>query len=241
MDHDPQALKYRGLFAKIQYLHPSNPNEMQALEDSLKFRTWKESLEEHGIQLHGYEELQTIRKSKGDILFSLLKIKATAPEGNPLLPIVMLRGAFVTVLTALIDDQTGEEFHLLVRQRRVANGALFYEHPAGMCDGHADPYDIALIEVEEETGLKITKDQLTLLSPEPIYSSPGLLDEGGWFFSCRLTMPRAEIDGLHLAANGHGGEGEFIHTYVARPEEIPSLIRNASGLLLHYMYIDSRK
>ena len=209
---------------------------MQPLEDSLKFQTWKNAIESNGVELQGYEELQTVRKPKGDVLFSLLKIKANAPEGNPVLPIVMLRGAFVTILTALIDQETGEEFHLLVRQRRVANGALFYEHPAGMCDGFADPYEIALIEVEEETGLKISRDQLNLLVPEPIYSSPGLLDEGGWFFSCRLPMPRTEIDALHLASNGQPGEGEFIHTYVAQPHEVPSLVRNASGLLLHFLY-----
>jgi 8-oxo-dGTP pyrophosphatase MutT (NUDIX family) len=211
---------------------------MQKLEDSLKFRQWKDQLDRHGIVLHSHEELHTVRKGKGDVLFSLLKIKAEAPEGNPILPIVMLRGAFVTVLTALIDAESGEEFHLLVRQRRVANGALFYEHPAGMADGMADPFEVALLEVEEETGMKITREQLTLLVPEPIYSSPGLLDEGGWFFCCTVTMPRTEIDALHLQPHGAGGEGEFIHTYVARPEEVPALIRNASGLLLHFLYQD---
>ena len=211
---------------------------MQALEDSLKFKLWKSNLNQHGVQLHGYEELHTVRKGKGDVLFSLLKIQATAPEGNPILPIVMLRGAFVTVMTALIDDQTGEEFHLLVRQRRVANGALFYEHPAGMTDGIEDPFTVALLEVEEETGVQITREQLTLLIPEPVYSSPGLLDEGGWFFCCSVKMPRKEINALHLQQHGDGGEGEFIHTYVAKPEEVPSLIRNASGLLLHYLYAD---
>jgi ADP-sugar diphosphatase len=211
---------------------------MQALEDSLKFQTWKSAIESQGITLHSYEELRTIRKSKGDVLFSLLSIRADAPEGNPLLPIVMLRGAFVTVATILIDEASGEEFVLLVRQRRVANGALFYEHPAGMTDSTADPYAVALWEVAEETGVQLRREQLELLVEEPIYSSPGLLDEFGWFFACELRMPRAEIDAFHLRAQGAGSEGEFIHTFIARPEEVPSLIRNASGLLLHFLYLD---
>lgn len=214
---------------------------MQALEDSLKFKNWSGELSRHGIKLFGYEELQTIRKPKGDVLFSLLKIQAEAPEGNPLLPIVMLRGAFVTVLTALFDAETGEEFHLLVRQRRVANGAYFYEHPAGMCDGYADPYEIALIEVAEETGVMVAREQLHLLSPEPLFSSPGLLDEGGWFFCCELQMPKAEIEALHLTAQGAGGEGEFIYTYVAKPEEVLGLVKNVSGVALHYMYAEWRQ
>jgi ADP-sugar diphosphatase len=211
---------------------------MQSLEDSLKFRTWKNALDSQGIVMHSYEELRTIRKSKGDVLFSLLSIKADAPEGNPLLPIVMLRGAFVTVATILIDEDTDEEFVLLVRQRRVANGALFFEHPAGMCDGEADPYAVALWEVAEETGVQLTREQLVLLVDEPIYSSPGLLDEFGWFFACELRMSRAEIDAFHLRAQGAGSEGEFIHTYIARPDEVVGLIRNASGLLLHFLYLD---
>ncbi len=213
---------------------------MQDLKDSLKYRTWSADLEANGVSLHGLEELSTIRKRNGEILFSLVKMDAKAPEGNPLLPIVMLRGNFVSVLTCLIDHETREEFQLLVCQRRVANGALFYEHPAGMCDSHADPYDVALIEVSEETGMTIQKEWLTLHNPERLYSSPGLLDEAGYFFSCEIEMDRAEIDAYHMQKGGHYGEGEFIHTYVARPDEAKRLIKNVSGLLAIYLFEDWR-
>jgi ADP-sugar diphosphatase len=209
---------------------------MQPLEESLKYRAWASDLKTHGIALKGLEELQTIRKRNGEVLFSLVKIDAQAPEGNPLLPIVMLRGNFVSVLTALIDRETREEFHLLVCQRRVANGALFYEHPAGMTDSHTDPYEIAVIEVSEETGMEIHRNQLHLLTPEKLYSSPGLLDEAGFFFACEIEMDRAEIDSYHLKRGGHYGEGEFIHTYIAKPEEAKRLIKNVSGLLNIYLY-----
>jgi ADP-sugar diphosphatase len=214
---------------------------MQKLEDSLKYRTWAGDLNTHGVQLRGLEELSTIRKRNGEILFSLVKIDATAPEGNPILPIVMLRGNFVSVLTCLIDRVTREEFMLLVCQRRVANGAMFYEHPAGMCDSQTDPYEVALIEVSEETGMQISRDVLHLHNEERLYSSPGLLDEAGYFFSCEIEMDRDEINSYHLKRGGHYGEGEFIHTHIATPHEAKQLIKNVSGLLATYLYEDWRK
>lgn len=214
---------------------------MQPLEDSLKYQTWSANLKTHGIHLRGVDELSTIRKKNGEILFSLLRIQATAPEGNPLLPIVMLRGHFVSVLTCLIDQETRKEFQLLVCQRRVANGALFYEHPAGMCDSQRDPYEVALTEVSEETGLDIRREWLHLHTPEPLYSSPGLLDEGGYFFSCEIEMSRAEIDAYHMRRGGHYGEGEFIHTYIATHSEAKGLIKNVSGLLAIYLWEEWRR
>jgi ADP-sugar diphosphatase len=209
---------------------------MQQLRDTLKYKTWSADLQTNGITLNGLEELSTIRKRNGEILFSLVKMDARAPEGNPLLPIVMLRGNFVSVLTSLIDRETRECFQLLVCQRRVANGALFYEHPAGMCDDHADPFDVALMEVSEETGMEIKREWLTLHNPERLYSSPGLLDEAGYFFSCEIEMDRAEIDAYHMKRGGYYGEGEFIHTYVARNDEAKRLIKNISGLLAIYLF-----
>ncbi len=211
---------------------------MQQLEDSLKYKMWASDLKTSGIALKNLEELHTIRKGNGEILFSLIKVDATAPEGNPLLPIVMLRGNFVSVLTCLIDKETKEEFFLLVCQRRVANGALFYEHPAGMTDSESDPFEVALIEVSEETGLQIKRDQLHLLNDGQLYSSPGLLDEAGYFFACEIEMSREEIMAFHMKRGGHYGEGEFIHTFVATPKEAKSLIKNVCGLLNSYLYQD---
>ena len=211
---------------------------MQRLEDSLKYKMWAADLKTAGIALKNLEELQTIRKGNGEILFSLIKIQANTPEGNPLLPIVMLRGHFVSVLTVLIDTETKEEFQLLVCQRRVANGALFYEHPAGMSDSQSDPFEVALVEVSEETGLQIQREQLHLLNDEKLYSSPGLLDEGGYFFACEIEMARKDIMAFHMKRGGHYGEGEFIHTYIATTEEAKKLIKNVSGLLNIYLYQD---
>ncbi|MEM0996336.1 MAG: NUDIX hydrolase [Bacteroidota bacterium] len=209
---------------------------MQPIEDSLKFKSWYAAVEKNGNAIHNVRDLHTVRKRNGTVLFSMVHMQADSPEGNPLLPVVLIRGHFVSIVTVLRDAETGEEFFLLVRQRRVANGALFYEHPAGMVDEHTDPFEIALIELYEETGLKVQRDQLRLLNDELYYSSPGLLDEGGYFFACEIELPRAEIMAYHEAAHGEGGEGEFIHTYVATPAAARRLIKNSNGLLGMFLY-----
>lgn len=204
---------------------------MQAFDQSLKFRTWQKELDKNGITIHGVTELHSVRKKNGEVLFSLLNVKAQDQAGTPLLPVVMLRGHFVSVVTWLRNRESGERKLLLVAQRRVANGAMFLEHPAGMMDEDGDPWAVAVKEVKEETGVSIQRNQLSLLWPEVLYSSPGLIDEGGWFFQCELEMSGTEIDALDGGSGGEGGEGEFIQTQVMTPEEAMKKMANTQALL----------
>jgi len=206
---------------------------MEKLEDSLKYQQWKQLLDKNGIEMRDLEELHIVRKSSGDVLFALLKMDAVAPNGEPLLPVALLRGHFVGVLVSLVDEATEEEFFLMVRQRRVGTGEVMLEHPAGMVDNTKDPFEVAITEVREETGVEITRDQLVLLDERVLYSSPGLIDEGGYFFATQLRLPRAQINALADNSQGHGTEGEFIETAVlTRPEAIAeSTVANA---ILHF-------
>ena len=212
---------------------------MEKLEDSLKFKTWKNSLIQNGIQIHSIEELHTVRKPNGEVLFSMVKINAHDKEGRRLLPVALLRGNFVTVVTCLIDKVTKERFFLMVKQRRIANGDYFYENPAGMCDSESDPWKVALKEVEEETGLIISKENLRLLHTENLYTSGGLLDESGTFFACDIEMPREEIFTYHNRNTGAQNENEFITTVIFTKEEVLANLKNTSGLLAMYLYQDS--
>lgn len=205
---------------------------MQALKDSLKYRQWLRLLDRNGVELSGSEELYTVRKPGGEILFSMLRIDARAEDGQKLLPIVLLRGHFVSVLTCLIDSQSRQRHLLLVKQYRVANGAVCYEHPAGMCDEQADPYEVAVKEVQEETGFAVRRDQLRLMNDrQMLYTSPGLLDEGGYLFYCEIELPAEQIQALHDQAAGDGGEHEFIQTAVVPLEQALSLVNSVTSVL----------
>lgn len=212
---------------------------MEHLEKSQKFVLWRDSLQRSGVSLENFEELSTIRKGNGEVLFSLLRIEAKDYSGTPLLPIVLLRGHFVSVLTCFIEHETGKKYLLLVKQRRVANGEIFYEHPAGMCDSETDPVKVACKEVFEETGFEVTPAQLHAINDEPFYSSPGLLDEGGYFFWCEIELSTNEIKAFQARKTGAAGENEFIETAVVPIEDAFFLMNNTNGMLNLLMYLNA--
>jgi 8-oxo-dGTP pyrophosphatase MutT (NUDIX family) len=211
---------------------------MENLEDALKFKMWRGEIEKRGLQLEGYKELATVRKKNGEVLFSFLETRVRETEHSRYLPgYLMLRGQFVSVLTCLIDQESQASFLVLVSQRRIASGAIFYEHPCGMCDNVSDIYSVALHELAEETGLEIERSQLILLNEQPLYTSPGLLDEAGYFFFCELRLSAQEIQNLDKQLLGVSSENEHIITRVVPLEEAPALMRNANALLNYYLYL----
>ncbi|HMV41349.1 MAG TPA: NUDIX hydrolase [Leptospiraceae bacterium] len=214
---------------------------MEKFEDSFKFKSWRDTLLKHNIKIHSIRELHTVNKHNGEMLFTLVHMDAVDPDGHKLLPVVLIRGHFVVVVTCLIEKESGNKYFLLVKQRRVANGDIFYEHPAGMCDSEPDPWKVAVKEVKEETGLEITKENLRLLHPEPLYSSAGLLDEAGYFFACDITLSKAEIDTYRNRSAGAADENEVIITHVCTLTDVFSLIRNSNGLLATHLYVNDIK
>ncbi|MDW8295775.1 MAG: NUDIX hydrolase [Raineya sp.] len=209
----------------------------QRLEDSLKYQEWLKTLQSNGIQVNKVEPLQLIYKSNGEIIFALLSVDAQDQYGEKLLPIVLLRGHFVSIATVLIEKETQEKYLLLVRQYRIANGEYTYEHPAGMCDSSTDIWQVAIKEIEEETGLKVEKSQLRLLNEKPLYTSPGLLDEGGYLFACEIVMSRAEIEQFRNRKTGAEGEREFITTHICPIQEAFGLMSSLTAQLNLMMYL----
>jgi len=217
-------------------IHLPKLYSMEKLENSLKFKTWLEELKKNQIHLNHYRELASIKKHNGEILFSFLEIDATSPESQKLPSSVLLRGHFVSVVTCLRDKDNKKRYYLLVKQRRVATGGFFYEHPAGMCDNETDPYKVALKEVEEETGLKIQKEDLFLLHEKILYSSPGLLDEAGYFFGCEIELPQRQIQEFQNKITGAKQENEYIQTFLCPEEEIFNYLQNSNGILATLLF-----
>jgi 8-oxo-dGTP pyrophosphatase MutT (NUDIX family) len=210
---------------------------MQNLKSTVKFLEWEKSLLSNNIKIDNIEEKYNVYKKNGELLFALIHLKATDNEGIPLLPMVLLRGHFVSVVTVLIDSSTNEKYFLLVKQRRVANGSIFFEHPAGMCDNEIDPYKVAIKEVMEETGLTIFKEDLHLLWDKPLYSSPGLLDEAGYFFYCEVKLDSKELNSFRNKITGAKDENEHIETFLCPSNDILKYIENSNGVLASLLYL----
>lgn len=221
-------------------LTASTPHS-QPLREAPKFKRWEKLLRENDLTLHGFEELFVKRTGNGQVLFALLNVDATTPEGNKLLPLCFLKGEVVSVLVCLIDEETSEKFLLLVKQRRVSTGGYVYEHPAGMVDADDAPLAVAVREVREETGLEVKPSEVHLLNEQPYFPSTGTSDEALHFYYTEFTLSRTAIDALNDQHTGEAGEHEFIQTCVVPFAEGKRLIANACGLLNIYLYEDATR
>lgn len=209
----------------------------EKLIDSHKYNLWKGNLEKNGLEIHGIEELYSRRNGHGEILFSLLYTDATTPEGNKIPPICFLKGEVVSVLICFIDSVTREKYLLLVQQRRICDGSMTYEHPAGMLDSESDAAAVAAREVFEETGIAVEVSQLIKINKDPFFPSTGTSDEAMYMFYCELELTSDEINGYHNNVQGLISDHEYINTYVVPFAEGHRLITNVNGVLLDYLYL----
>jgi ADP-sugar diphosphatase len=183
--------------------------EKQKLVDAHKYNLWKDRLLSSGMDIHHVDELYTRHNGHGDVLFSLVYTDATTPE----------------------------KYLILVRQRRICDGSLTYEHPAGMLDNERDAAAVAAREVFEETGIAVEKNMLIALNENPCFPSTGTSDEAMYFFYCELVMTKKEIDAYHNQTHGMLSEHEYIETFVVPFAEGHNLITNSNGILLDFLYL----
>lgn len=210
----------------------------ESLENAHKFKIWKANLQTNGLKINNIEEIYTRHRYNGEALFSLLMLDAVTPEGDKIPPICFLKGEVVCICIVLIDKDTKEKYLLLVKQRRIAEGGYTYEHPAGMVDGTQSPLEIAVMEVKEETGIVVKKDDLINLSPNKrLFPSTGTSDEAMYFYCCEITLSKVQIASYENKEMGTAYEFERITTHVYPFLEGHKLINNSNGLLLNYLYL----
>lgn len=209
----------------------------EELIDSHKYNLWRNKLIKSGLEIHRIDELYSRHNHNGEVLFSLLYTDATTPEGNKIPPICFLKGEVVSVLICFINSETGKKYLLLVQQRRICDGSLTFEHPAGMLDSESDAAEVAAREVWEETGIEVKKDELVKLNADPFYPSTGTSDEAMYLFYCELELTTEKINSYHNQSMGLLSDHEYINTYVVPFEEGHKLITNVNGLLLNFMYL----
>ncbi len=208
----------------------------EQLTQSHKFKLWKKTLIENGLDIQDIREVFTRYRYNGEALFSLVELDATTPEGDKIPPICFIKGEVVSVLVCLIDKDSGEKYLLLVRQRRICTGGYTYEMVAGMVDRDDDPLEVAIREVQEETGVSVTAEQVHPLNRDRLYASTGTSDEGLYFFYCELEMDKEEIAAYDAQERGAEYEHERIVTHLVPFQEAKQLMVNTNSLLNIFLY-----
>lgn len=202
-------------------------------------RQWEDGLAAHGWTLESLKPLNLLMRRNGDPLFVLLEARGRDPESRAMLPYVLVRGAAAMVVPECVNAATGERKFLMVLQRRVGDGMMSLEFPAGMVENGGDPEETARRELHEETGLPedlLARFPLIPLWPRGLTSSPGLSDEAVHFYGVTLTLDDATFRALDGAAAGHEAEGEHIVTALRTRAEVLAGVTSVLpllGLMLH--------
>jgi 8-oxo-dGTP pyrophosphatase MutT (NUDIX family) len=202
-----------------------------------KVKVWKDNIAQSGCVLKCLEPLQLIHTSENELLFALCKADITSPQGVRLPNIVLIRGNVVVVVPLVRNFATGEERFITVIQNRIGNGLAGIEFPAGMIDRHTDdPAGVAVEEVIEETGVHISKTDLFPICDKLLYTSPGLQDEGVYYFGCILEMTDEQYKSLEGRITGKQSEGESIRVSLKTGEEIERLTHAAQVVLGLFLF-----
>lgn len=214
-------------------------NEPKPLNQTTKYQNWLRHLDENQITLHSAEPIHVHRAQKyGSVLYALLQVDAQTPEGTKLNPICFLKGDAVSILVVLIDQQTAEKYVVLVRQRRISDGSLTFEHPAGMIDEEdSSPQEVAVRELGEETGLPIEPSDVMPLFNGPLFSATATSDETLYFFYVERRMPLADIKALEGRSTGKEGENEHTYLHIVTFPEAQRQVANLHGVLGHLLYL----
>ena len=182
-----------------------------SLSDEPKIRAWMDLVRNAGCSIREIRPLSLTRKKNGELLFALLDADIRSPEGNGLPNIVFIRGDACVIVPLVRNRVTGEERFLMVRQRRAGSGSVSLEFPAGMLDNDVnDPLGVAVRELSEETGLKVTAGDLFPLSDRKLYSSVGASDEAIYYFGCIKEFDDATYRSLQGRLCGNPEEDERI-------------------------------
>lgn len=180
-------------------------------EQEPKVRDWLESIRTAGCTIHTVKPVHLFHKRNGELLFGLLQADITDPQGKKLHNILFLRGHACIIVPRIVNCETGESAFLMINQRRIGNGKLNLEFPAGMLDRNIDnPLQVACNELREETGLAVDPADLILLSDTLLYSSPGASDEGIYFYGCSISVS----DKDYIAFNGRTIDNTYENEHI---------------------------
>jgi len=211
----------------------------EQFQDSFRYKAWRRKLDDNGIKVNSVHDIYTSHGKEGKVLRTMVGLDADTPEGNKLSSSCYVKGHAVSMLVVFIDDQTGEKYVLLVRQRRVCDGSETYEHPAGMIDEGEEPLEVAARELKEEAELDVKPEDLVSLSLKPWYSATSTSDEALYFYYLERRMSRAAIQAMNGEETGEAADNEHTRLQVVPFVEAHRLISNLHGVLGHLLYLQA--
>jgi len=205
---------------------PAFKNWLEALQKNLDMQTTPgHTFEKDPWRLEGVNIHSITVFANGKIGFMTIEALMRKSD-HKLERVIFLRGGSVAVLMILRPkDNRNERYVILTEQPRIgACSTAFLEIPAGMLDDKSgDVIGKAMEEIQEETSLKVRKEELIDLTAmaleqaqtkehlQPaLYMSPANLDEYIPLLLWEKDLDRKEIEALKGKLTGERAKDELI-------------------------------
>jgi len=188
-----------------------------------EYKSWEKKLKSNGVDIKNITVIGEVSRDQESIFATLIDCTLTTSEGISLPRLLILQSDGIMVIPVLncVDDQT--IYTLMVEQRRIVDGGISTEFPAGSVNAlEEDPYHSAIQEIEEELGISISKAELNLLTQEPIISCSVFSSSVTYYFYFEKSVTKSfllEMDGLET---GCYHEQEHIKVKVKKMSEVAS-------------------
>ncbi|MBS0655464.1 MAG: NUDIX domain-containing protein [Verrucomicrobia bacterium] len=211
---------------------------IETVLQSKQFQDWTASMDMKKFNIRSVH-IQSVDMFGPKVGFIKFKADVVDDTGKFIPGICFMRGGSVGILPVLKCE--GRSFAILTLQPRIATGQFdFAEIPAGMLDGSDNFIGVAAKELEEEVGLKVSKNDLTDLSalakhPKGFYASPGGSEETIRLFSLTQEVTKEKLFALNGRLTGVLEEGEQITLKVVPLEDLLS-IPDGKTLIAYLLY-----
>ena len=207
--------------------------DIEMVRTSLQYANWIKRMDQR-FKIEEIRVQAVDRRHSGGLLFAKLFVKAFDQEGRQVPGAVLLRGDASAVL--IVINCEGEKYTVIVRQPRFAAGIYeTKEIPAGMLDDSTDKLTTAIREVMEETGLEITKENVTDLGG--FFPTYGISDEIIFLFAAEIEMTKPELEALKGRICGCPDENEKIRVEIIPLKELSQVTDDPKSLMAYWRYL----
>lgn len=187
--------------------------------ESYKFKKWKILIEANCVKINSIKVVSAIIRN-GRLYSAFLDCELTFPEGHTLSRCILLRGDSVVIVPLIKCNGDEQIYTILVEQRRIVDGALSLEFPGGMIEENDSHFETALTETREELGIHLNKNELILLSKDPIKICTAVMDEKAYFYCFQKKVDEIFLKSYHNNKTGIIEDNEFLKLKVFKINEI---------------------
>lgn len=200
----------------------------QSVLHNPQLKRWRERIESNGNEVLHLEVLASVYRNGSQLVGSFLDTVLLTSEGQKIARCFIMKGDSVVVVPVLICDDDCV-YTLMVEQRRIIDGGLALEFPAGSLDKSSDdPRETACREVKEELHLTIAAGDMLPLADRPVKVNTSSSADLVYFFYFQQNVTRLFIEDMEGHITGCHEDNEYIRVRVRKMSEVGDVLTSSA-------------